>query len=88
MSSSTPHAKRYDETEDFKGSFHVVIVGAGLVGLGLAILLREGGFKVTVLDKDLEMREVGFEVYSAVMGSLVTDRRRCPAACKPEHGLC
>ena len=62
MSSSTHQAKRCDETEDFKSSFHVVIVGAGLVGLGLAILLRKGGFKVTVLDKDLEMREVGFEV--------------------------
>ena len=71
MSSSTHHAKRCDGTEDFKSSFHVVIVGAGLVGLGLAILLRKGGFKVTVLDKDLEMREVGLERCIAVMGSLV-----------------
>ena len=88
MSSSTDHSKRCDETEDFKTSFHVVIVGAGLVGLGTAILLRKGGFKVTVLEKDLEMREVGFEVCIAVMGSLVTDRCRCPAACKHEHGPC
>ena len=88
MSSSTHDSKRCDETEDFKTSFHVVIVGAGLVGLGTAILLRKEGFKVTVFEKDLEMREVGFQVYIAVIGSLVTDRCRRPAACKHEYGPC
>lgn len=43
---------------DFKNSFRIIIIGAGLVGLGTAILLRKGGFQVTVLERDAEMREV------------------------------
>ena len=43
---------------DFKASFHVLIIGAGLVGLGTAILLRKAGYKVTILERDSELREV------------------------------
>ncbi|KAL8787320.1 MAG: hypothetical protein Q9195_007815 [Heterodermia aff. obscurata] len=46
-----------DQSPDFKASFHVLIVGAGLVGLGTAILLRKAGYKVTVLERDTELRE-------------------------------
>ena len=47
-----------DQDPDFKASFHVLIIGAGLVGLGLAILLRKAGYKVTILERDSELREV------------------------------
>lgn len=43
---------------DFKGDFHIAIVGAGLAGLATAILLRRAGYKVTVLEQDAELREV------------------------------
>lgn len=43
---------------DFKGDFHIAIVGAGLAGLATAILLRKAGYKVTVLEQDAELREV------------------------------
>ena len=51
-------SKDADEGPDFKATFHVLIIGAGLVGLGTAILLRKAGYKVTVLERDSEMREV------------------------------
>ena len=47
-----------DKDPDFKASFHVLIVGAGLVGLGTAILLRKAGYKVTILERDSELREL------------------------------
>jgi phytoene dehydrogenase-like protein len=47
------------ETADFnRANFHVVIVGAGLVGLASAIFLRKAGYRVTVLERDVELREV------------------------------
>jgi 2-polyprenyl-6-methoxyphenol hydroxylase-like FAD-dependent oxidoreductase len=36
----------------------IVIVGAGLVGLTCAILLCKAGYRVTVLERDAELREV------------------------------
>lgn len=45
-------------TADFPFDFHVVVVGAGLVGLTTAILLRKAGYRVTVLERDVELREV------------------------------
>ena len=47
-----------DETSDLKPSFHIVIIGAGLIGLATAILLRKAGYKVTVLEQDTELRPV------------------------------
>ncbi|KAL2037776.1 hypothetical protein N7G274_009501 [Stereocaulon virgatum] len=43
----------------FKRKFHVVVVGAGLAGLATAILLCKAGYKVTVLEQDAELREIG-----------------------------
>ena len=54
-------AEDHGESTFFGSSFHVIIVGAGLIGLATAILLRKGGFKVTVLERDMEMREVSFD---------------------------
>lgn len=51
-------SKDADGDPDFKATFHILIIGAGLVGLGTAILLRKAGYKVTVLERDSEMREV------------------------------
>ncbi|KAL1966806.1 hypothetical protein VTN77DRAFT_3771 [Rasamsonia byssochlamydoides] len=45
--------------ETFPSNFHVVIVGAGLVGLASAIFLRNAGYRVTVLERDVELREIG-----------------------------
>lgn len=48
-----------DDAAQFKASFHIVIIGAGLVGLSSAILLRKAGYnRVTVLERDPELREV------------------------------
>ena len=43
---------------DFRQTFHVVVIGAGLVGLATAILLNESGYNVTVLEQETELREV------------------------------
>ncbi|KAL8668685.1 MAG: hypothetical protein Q9168_006695 [Polycauliona sp. 1 TL-2023] len=43
---------------EFRAHFRVVIVGAGLVGLLLAIILRRSGYHVVVIDKDGELKEV------------------------------
>ncbi|KAL9617929.1 MAG: hypothetical protein Q9160_007295 [Pyrenula sp. 1 TL-2023] len=43
----------------FRSNFHVCIVGAGIVGLAGGILLRKHGFKVTIIEKDAEMHNVG-----------------------------
>ena len=42
----------------FKDGYHVVIIGAGLVGLATASLLREARYKVTILERDAELRTV------------------------------
>lgn len=42
----------------FRSQFRVVIVGAGLVGLLLAIVLRRAEYHVVVVDKDGELKEV------------------------------
>lgn len=42
----------------FHTQFRVVIVGAGLVGLLLAIVLRRADYQVVVVDKDGELKEV------------------------------
>jgi salicylate hydroxylase len=42
----------------FRRDFHVCIVGAGIVGLAGAILLRRHGFHVTVLERDETLRTV------------------------------
>ncbi|KAL8961199.1 MAG: hypothetical protein Q9193_002210 [Seirophora villosa] len=44
---------------EFRDQHQVVIVGAGLVGLLLAIVLRQAGYLVTVFDKDIELKEIG-----------------------------
>lgn len=43
---------------DWKAEHQVVIVGAGLVGLALAIFLRRAGYPVTLLERDPELRNV------------------------------
>lgn len=45
---------------EFRDQHQVVIVGAGLVGLLLAIVLRQAGYLVTVFDKDIELKEVSW----------------------------
>ncbi|KAI4097881.1 MAG: hypothetical protein LQ344_000153 [Seirophora lacunosa] len=44
---------------EFRDQHQVVIVGAGLVGLLLAIVLRQAGYLVTIFDKDIELKEIG-----------------------------
>lgn len=42
----------------FHSQYRVVIVGAGLVGLLLAIVLRRADYHVVVIDKDSKLKEV------------------------------
>lgn len=42
----------------FQSDFHVCIIGGGVVGLAGGILLRQQGFKVTVLERDLTLHTV------------------------------
>lgn len=46
------------DTPSWRGRFKISIVGGGLVGLATAIFLQRGGFAVTVLEKDAELRMV------------------------------
>ncbi|KAL8803029.1 MAG: hypothetical protein Q9223_006067 [Gallowayella weberi] len=46
-------------TSNFRAHYRVLVVGAGLVGLLLAINLRRAGYQVTVVDKDSELKEIG-----------------------------
>jgi glycine oxidase len=48
------------------GSEHVVVVGAGVVGLTIALRLRQRGFRVTILDR----ARPGAGASSAALGSL------------------
>ena len=75
-----------DQDPDFKASFHVLIIGAGLVGLGLAILLRKAGYKVTILERDTELREV-WEVdqVSYSRRKLPSPKPHISAASSPPH---
>ena len=43
---------------DFKGTDHIAIIGAGLADLVAAIALAKSGYKVTILKRDAELREV------------------------------
>ena len=43
---------------EFHANYQVAIVGAGLVGLLLAIVVRQAGYSVIVCDKDSELKEV------------------------------
>lgn len=56
-------ADHKDDTADFRRNFHIVIVGAGLVGLASAILLRKSSYRVTVLEQDTELREARYIVF-------------------------
>ena len=47
-----------DPDSKFRSDFRIVVVGAGLVGLGLAILLRRSGFDVMIIEQDEALREV------------------------------
>ncbi|KAI0403714.1 FAD binding domain-containing protein [Xylaria palmicola] len=42
--------------QEFQSSFHVCIIGGGVVGLAGAILLRRQKFKVTVLERDATLQ--------------------------------
>ncbi|MCJ1320099.1 hypothetical protein MMC15_005436 [Xylographa vitiligo] len=44
---------------DFRGTFHITIIGGGLAGLVAAIALAKSGYKVTILERDGELREWG-----------------------------
>ena len=48
----------YSLTDRFHSQSRVVVVGAGLVGLLLAIVLRRADYHVVVVDKDGELKEV------------------------------
>ena len=45
------------ERANFKPTFHIAIVGAGLVGLATAILLHKAKYKITVLERNTELQE-------------------------------
>ncbi|KAL9597699.1 MAG: hypothetical protein Q9219_004956 [cf. Caloplaca sp. 3 TL-2023] len=44
---------------EFRDKYRIVVIGAGLVGLLLAIVLRQAGYSVVVVDKDNELKEIG-----------------------------
>ncbi|KAI2615213.1 FAD binding domain-containing protein [Hypoxylon sp. NC1633] len=48
-----------DAASMFHSSFHVCIIGGGVVGLTGSILLRQQGFKVTVLERDVGLHTTG-----------------------------
>ncbi|KAI0122727.1 FAD binding domain-containing protein [Daldinia grandis] len=48
-----------DTNSLFQSSFHVCIIGGGVVGLTGSILLRQQGFKVTVLERDVALHTTG-----------------------------
>ncbi|KAJ3579101.1 hypothetical protein NPX13_g1464 [Xylaria arbuscula] len=48
---------------DLQPSFHVCIIGGGVVGLAGGILLRQQGFKVTVLERDLTLHTVRIQLH-------------------------
>ncbi|KAI1660726.1 hypothetical protein F4813DRAFT_262332 [Daldinia decipiens] len=48
-----------DTNSLFQSSFHVCIIGGGVVGLTGSILLRQQGLKVTVLERDMALHTTG-----------------------------
>lgn len=42
----------------FRSQYRITIVGAGLVGLVLAIVLQRAGYSVVVLERDHELKDV------------------------------
>ncbi|KAI9683796.1 MAG: hypothetical protein M1822_005986 [Bathelium mastoideum] len=45
--------------QPFAPGYRIGIIGAGLVGLVLAIILRQAGYQVQLFDQDEELKEVG-----------------------------
>ncbi|HMC32598.1 MAG TPA: glycine oxidase ThiO [Candidatus Angelobacter sp.] len=60
-------------------SWDIIIAGAGIIGVSLALELREQGARVLVLDRG----ESGSEASSAAAGMLAADDSATPAALRP-----
>ncbi len=43
---------------EFKGTFHITIIDVELAGLVATIALAKSGYKITILERDSELREV------------------------------
>src|SRR5262249_58141655 len=77
--SSLPTQVRALSYNDSMDSWDVIIAGAGIIGVSLALELRERGAQVLVLDKG----EPGAEASSAAAGMLAASDPETPVALRP-----
>ena len=58
--SSSPQfpVTRKPGANEFKGSYRIIVIGAGLVGLVVAALLQKSGFRTIVLERDEKLQTV------------------------------
>ena len=55
---------------EFRANYRIAIIGAGLVGLVLAIIAREAGYRVEVFDGDDELKEVNYNPLNTLSTSI------------------